>query len=303
MEEAWQGCLHGSWELRKQLRSSWMVGEQWSAELLLLINLSLYFFFPCFLWPSSLASISGRPGEAWTDIGNGAPTGAYSFTSLRFHSSCCSPFSFVSLSVPSCLRAVPVRAEDFCRSLLPVRWLIFSAATVALPLTESLCLQPSSAAFWTVSCWFWNMLLWFARVYLCPRSMPVTLFVLPNLQSCTVWSTCKGRDEYCHIVGQFWTENSTSWKQSTERTFYFCMVATGIADVCLDPHRGYTLFSKAYANPQQWSMAGTFECAPLWAVAAPGIYSVCCFNLVNDFYPILLKRCINICDTKQIHYR
>jgi hypothetical protein len=44
----------------------------------------------------------------------------------------------------------------------------------------------------------------------------------------------------------------------------------GIADVCLDPHRGYT-FSKAYANPKQWSMASTFEGAPLWAVAAPGI--------------------------------
>jgi len=40
-----RGCLHGFLGLRKQLSSSWMVGEQWSAELLLLINLSLYFFF------------------------------------------------------------------------------------------------------------------------------------------------------------------------------------------------------------------------------------------------------------------
>ena len=201
---------------------------------------------PCLLWPSSLASFQLRKARWGVDRDRQvrdrqwwAPAGAYSlFTSLRFPSTCCSSFSFVSsyLSPP---------ASELWEQKISVEVLLSG--------------DSFNVGFGICYC---DLL-----VFTLAKESLWPLFVLSNLQSCTVWSTCKGRDDYCHIVGQFLSENSTSWKQSNERTFYFCMVASRI--ICPGSSSRIYIVFKCICQSPAMSVASTFEGTP---VAAPGIY-------------------------------
>lgn len=115
-----------------------------------------------------------------------APTGAYSlFTNLRFPSSCCSSFSFVSFYL------FPPASELY-------RW--------EQKISVEVLLSGDSFNVGFGICYCDLLVFTLVKIacdlYLCCRI-------------CNhVWSTFKGRDDYCHIVGQFLSENSRSWKQS-----------------------------------------------------------------------------------------